>query len=754
MHPVGFSHWKVEDQALWLTGPTFSARIEALPHAWRVLVFQRPQDAKKGSWAVVDERRLPIVFDGQSASAEGLPLLALSLSPFSFAFEGLSASGLFAHTLATWRGDEAAAFDPLGLARPEAPADGHPLGGGFELHLKESPGRRYFGLGERTGFLDKKGRRYTHWNTDQFDHQETTDALYQSHPFVIGSESGKAFGLFLDETWKTVFDLAATTPEESTLFTPGPTFDLYLIPGPTVREVTTAFAALTGKPPLPPLWALGFHQCRWGYPDAETVREVVANFEAHEIPLSAIWLDIDYMDGYKVFTFHEGRFPEPEKFFAELKEKGIRTVVIVDPGVKKEAGYSVYEEGRRMRAFVETPRGDEVVGEVWPKPAVWPDFSRKEVRDWWAGLHRFYLEKGVAGIWNDMNEPSAFSVEGMEEKALGKTLPLGARHGEKSHAEVHNVYGLLMSQAAYEGQKRYDPNRRPFVLTRAGFAGIQRYAWVWTGDNKSHWGHLEMSIPMLLNLGLSGVAFAGADIGGFSEDASPELVLRWTWLGTFYPFMRNHSGKTSRRQEPYAFGEPWSGHMREAIRFRYQLLPYVYTLAEEASRTGAPLMRPIFYEFPEDETAYTIHDAFFFGPALLVAPIIRPGKTHRAVYLPEGRWQDWWTGEIFEGPTWIVAEAGLDRIPLYLREGHAVPTTDPRPSETAVFDPLIFRVFPEGQSEGEVYEDSGDGEAAGQRSRLEVEGGRARFSGSREGRTVRVEIMTTKGEHVEVTLED
>ncbi|AEB12551.1 TIM-barrel domain-containing protein [Marinithermus hydrothermalis] len=752
MHPVDFTHWRLEPRTLQLTGPTFSARVEARPHAWRILVYQRPQDAEKSSWAVASTQRRPLTFDGRTARAPNLPPLELTLAPFAFTFAELSATGLLAHEQATWRTAAAAALDPLKPTQPEPPTDGYPLGGGLELRLAERPARRYFGLGERTGFLDKKGRRYTHWNTDALDHHETTDPLYQAHPFLIGVEDGRAWGVFLDETWPSVFDLAATTPHQSALFTPGPTLDLYLIPGPTVREVVAGFTGLTGTPPLPPLWALGFHQCRWGYPDAGSVRAVADAFATHDIPLSALWLDIDHMDGYRVFTFHPARFPEPERLIGALRERGVRTVVIVDPGVKKEAGYPVYEDGKRLRAFVETPRGDEVVGEVWANPAVWPDFTRPEVRAWWADLHRYYLEKGVAGIWNDMNEPSAFRIEGTPPQQTGKTLPLGARHGKASHAEVHNVYGLAMSQAAHEAQRRAAPTRRPFVLTRAGFAGIQRYAWVWTGDNQSHWSHLEMSIPMLLNLSLSGVAFAGADIGGFSEDATPELVTRWTWLGAFYPLMRNHSSKTSRRQEPYAFGAPWTHPMRQAIRFRYQLLPYTYTLAEEAHRTGAPLMRPLFYEFPEDETAYTLHDAFLYGPALLVAPITRPAQTHRAVYLPPGRWQDWWTGEVLEGPRWIVAEAPLDAIPLYLREGHAVPTTTPEPRETARFDPLVFRAFPTGPSRGEVYEDDGDGPTPGRRSRLEVHDRTARFDGPRAGRTVRVEVLTPEGERAALEL--
>ncbi len=753
MHPVGFGEARVKDGELWLSGPVFTARVQARGPAWRILVFLRPEDAEKPSFAVATGERGPVAFDGAVATAPGLPPLRLTLNPFTFTFGFLHAGGLFARELATWRGVERVTFDPMGLKAPLPPAEGHPLGGGFELWLEERPDRRYFGLGERTGFLDKKGRRYTHWNTDDTDHEEGTDNLYQSQPFLLAVEAGEAVGLVLDETWRTVFDLARTDPGRTVLATPGPTFDLYLLPGPRPGDVTRRLAGLTGRPPLPPLWALGYHQCRYSYPDEAAVRAVVRAFKRHGIPLSAVWLDIDHMDGYRVFTFHQDRFPNPRALAEELAGEGVRLVAIVDPGVKKEAGYPVYREGARLGAYVADPRGNEVVGEVWAKPAVWPDFTREEVRAWWGRLHRFYTERGIAGIWNDMNEPSVFAVEGVDGglPEVGKTLPPGALHGKRSHLEVHNVYGQCMSRATYEGLRALAPDRRPFVLTRSGFLGIQRYAWVWTGDNKSYWSHLEMSIPMLLNLGLSGVAFAGADIGGFTEDADPELLLRWTWLGVFYPFMRNHSAKTSRRQEPYAFGEPWTGRIAEAIRFRYRLLPYVYTLAEEAARTGAPLMRPLFWHFPDEEEAYRVHDQFLFGDALLVAPVTRPGQATRTLYLPAGRWQDWWTGAVHEGPGWITVPAPLERIPLFLREGRAVPLAEPRAPARAVFEPLAFRAFGE-TAEGTVYEDEGDGYAPGRRGRVVVEGHQARLEGGLAGRRVEVYRVTEDGQAVPIAL--
>ena len=722
MIPLAFDRVRGTERALFLEAPHVRARITAHEAGWRVLVHLRPEDAEKQGPAAEPGPPRPLRFANGRVQAEGLPPLALTPGPFTLALGFLGPIAFFARPREAWRG-----FPGLEEALP--PAEGHPYAGGLALAFPEAPGRRHFGLGERTGFLDKKGRRYTFWNTDETEHTEATDRLYQSQPFLLLSQGSEALGLALDESWPLVFDLAQSDPERTSLFSPGPTLDLYLLPGPTPAEVTGRLAALFGRPPLPPRWALGYHQSRYGYQSQAEVLSVAEAFAAHGIPLSALWLDIDYLDGYRVFTVDRHRFPDLGGLARRLGERGVHLVAIVDPGVKKEAGYAVYEEGRARGYFVRTARGDELVGEVWPDPAVWPDFTRPEVRAWWGELHRGLLEAGVRGIWNDMNEPSAFALENAEmDPAGGRTLPPSARHGARTHLEVHNLYGQCMSRATFEGLSRLFPERRPFVLSRAGFLGIQRYAWVWTGDNKSRWEHLGMSVPMLLNLGLSGVAFAGADIGGFAEDASPELLWRWTWLGAFYPFMRNHSAKTSRRQEPYAFGEAWTGRIAEAIRFRYRLLPYLYTLAAEAAATGAPLMRPLFWHFPTEEEAYRADDQFLLGPALLVAPILRPGQRARAVWLPPGRWQDWWSGEVLEGGRYHVAE-DHGRIPLFLREGFAVPLME---------EGLAFRVFGE-RAEGRAYQDAGDGYAPGTWAALSVEGGRARFEGGTRPRVYRRE---------------
>lgn len=725
MHEVRFKTARYEDDSLRLVGGYFQGRVSLVEkagvRAWRVLVWHRLEDAHKGSWVLEGLSREPFRVEdaGELALfAEGIPELRLWLDPFGLEWAGLEAPELEAQRFgelgksSVWHTSEWTAFHEIN--------DGLPLGAGMSLLIREKPQRRYYGLGERTGFLDKKGRAWTNWTTDDPIHAPDTDPLYQAHPFLIGLEEGQAWGLYLDETWRTVFDLASVEDYQSILRTDGPTFDLYLIPGPTPKEVIEHYTALVGRAALPPLWALGYHQCRYSYAHQELALEVAREYRQRDIPLDALWLDIDYMEGFKVFTFSSERFPDPKPFTAALSGMGVKTVTIVDPGVKKEAGYPVYEEGHAQDFFIHTHRDEELWGEVWPNPAVWPDFTRPEVRAWWGSLHGFYLENGVAGIWNDMNEPAAFTVMGRELPKTNRTLPTSARQGGRYHAETHNLYGYGMCQATHEGLKRLRPDQRPFILTRSGFSGIQKYAFVWTGDNHSYWEHLEGSIPMLLNLGMSGVPFVGADIGGFSAHADGELLTRWTWLGAFYPFMRNHSGKTSRRQEPWVFGEPWESHIREAVRFRYRLLPYTYTLAQEAAQTGLPLMRAMVLEFPQDPEVAALHDQFMFGPDLLVAPALRPGQRQRLIYLPEGEWEEAWTGERYQGPLYVPVPTPYHQIPAFQRAGSAIPTTEVAPHTTdAYWEHLNWFVVPGPEIHGVLYEDLGEGYGPGVWSRLE-----------------------------------
>lgn len=710
MSQLSFYTYRVSALALELQGSRFQARFQALPGGiWRLLIWHRPEDSQKSSWVLEPQNIQPFQTlertAGLDLSTDVGPGLQLNLAPFYWQFGFLKALGMTCD-IPFQRQEN---LPPAGLRHPALDgSDGLPWGSGLSLNLALAPQDAIYGLGERTGFLNKRGRLWKNWTTDEFFHSPQADPLYQSHPFMLLRRESDYLGLYLDESWYSCFDLGYSDPDSMSIYSAGPTLDLYLIPGPTPVEIVKAFSSLTGRAPLPPLWALGAHQCRWSYPDQESVLAIAEGYRERQLPLDALWLDIDHMEGYKVFSFCKQRFPDPSALTAQLQTMGLRTVVIVDPGVKQEAAYPIYESGRQLQAFIRDQQDREYVGEVWPEPVVWPDFSQPEVRSWWGRCQDFYRTKGVAGLWIDMNEPAVF-------KTPGKTLPLNLRQGKHSHAEMHNLYGYQMAMATWEGLKDRKPDSRPFVLTRSGCPGIQKYALVWTGDNSSYWEHLEMSLPMLMNLGLSGVPLVGADIGGFSGDCDGELLLRWTQLGVLYPFMRNHAGKGSRRQEPWQFGEPWLSLIRSALELRYQLLPYLYSLAKLASERGDPLLRPLLYAYPEDPQTWQIHDQCLLGPDLLAAPVLRPGQSRRAVYLPAGAWQDFWTGKRYQGQEWILCETPLAQMPLFQRCGSALPLVAPALFTTdAWWKDLIWKVAPDQTILGRVWQDAGDGDSPGQ----------------------------------------
>ncbi|MBJ6360390.1 TIM-barrel domain-containing protein [Paenibacillus sp. GCM10012307] len=565
----------------------------------------------------------------------------------------------------------------------------------------------FYGLGEKTGFLDKKGEKYTMWNTDVYDpHVPDIEAIYQSIPYLVHFRYDRpAYGLLLDNPGKTVFDMRSYEDQYVLTMESGE-LDLYVIAGPSLKDVVTGYAGLTGKMPMPPKWAIGYQQSRYSYMNQEEVMELARSFRERNIPCDVIYLDIHYMHEYRVFTWDTNRFPKPKEMITQLQEMGFRIVPIVDPGVKKDPKYKVYQEGIAAGHFCSKLEGDVFNGKVWPGVSAFPDFTEDRTAEWWGDLHKFYIEHGIHGIWNDMNEPSVFETE-------SKTMELDVVHGNngnpKTHEEWHNLYGMLMSKATFEGLKRNLNGERPFVVTRAGYAGIQRYAAVWTGDNRSYWEHMAMSIPMVLNLGLSGVAFAGPDIGGFSHHASGELLARWTQMGALFPFCRNHAVLDSRRQEPWAFGPEVEAICREYIGLRYRLLPYIYTLFHQAAQSGLPIIRPLILEYPQDREVYNLCDQFLLGRDLLVAPVYRPGTSARAVYLPEGVWYNYWTGERYEGGRSILADAPLSVMPIYAREGAIIPEQALRQyTGESSSEPLQIHVYGDwAPGKFEFYEDDG-----------------------------------------------
>jgi alpha-glucosidase len=573
-------------------------------------------------------------------------------------------------------------------------------------------GEHFFGFGERTGPFDKLGRQLINWTTDPaHGHGPGTDPLYQAIPVFMALRPGLAYGVFFNNTWRSCFDIGAEQPGVWRMEAEGGELDYYVVYGPTPELVSEGMGALLGTMPLPPRWALGYHHSRWGHATETMVRELTAEFRKRNVPCDVIHLDIDYMNGYRVFTWNLQSFPDPQALIGDLRREGFRVVTIIDPGVKSDPDYLVYQSGLEHDVFVRRSDGAVFHGYVWPDDSVFADYTRPEAREWWGNMQKALVEVGVSGIWNDMNEPVVFELPFSEGVGEVGTIPLDAIQGPEgertTHAEVHNLFGSGMARASYEGQRRYRNNERPFTLTRSGFAGVQRWSACWMGDNHSWWEHLEMAMPQLMNMGLSGVPFVGTDIGGFSGNASGELFARWMQIGVFSPFCRAHSEIDTEPHEPWIFGTQVEKICREFLQLRYRLLPYLYSLFWEASRRGIPVLRPLLYHFPDDPANYPLHDQVLLGSQIMIAPIYQSGREHRHVYLPEGEWYDWWTDEKLAGPAHLLAYAPLERLPLYARAGAIIPGgPDMRYVDEYPLDPLMLDVYP-GNGIFTLYEDDG-----------------------------------------------
>ncbi|MCL1633037.1 DUF5110 domain-containing protein [Luteimonas sp. SX5] len=597
-------------------------------------------------------------------------------------------------------------------------------GRAFALRKTMPPSEHYFGLGDKTGPLDRRGGAFVNWNTDVGRFGEATDPLYKSIPFFVatGGEGG-SYGIFLDNTWRSWFDFGRREQDVLAFGAVDGPIDYYLIHGPSLRRVTERYADLTGRPPLPPLWSLGYQQSRYSYMSSREVREVAARLRRERIPADVIWLDIDFQDRNRPFTANPRTYADLPQLAAELRDDGIRLVAITDPHIAEAPGenYVPYDSGVAGDHFVKATDGRPFVGKVWPGASVFPDFTRSATRGWWGRLYAGLVEAGIAGFWDDMNEPALFETP-------SKTMPLDTMHRidtpgfarrNASHAEIHNLYGMQHSRATFEGLQALAPERRPFVMTRASYAGGQRYAATWTGDNGSNWSHLKLSVAQLLNLGLSGFAYSAVDIGGFTGGASPELLTRWYQIGAFLPLMRNHTAIDAPRSEPWVDGAAHTAIRRRFIEQRYRLLPYLYGLADENARTGAPLMRPVFYDYPQALSAPCDQSmAFLVGPGLLVAPSPTPESPQRyRICLPGQRWFDYWSGLEAEAERGESAKAGfvivhetpaLGRLPVFVRGGTILPL-QPLVQSTAQAPrgPLSLHVYPGEDCNGLLYADDG-----------------------------------------------
>lgn len=560
-----------------------------------------------------------------------------------------------------------------------------------------------YGGGEVTGPLLRNGQYIKLWNTDTGAYGvDGGKRLYQSHPWVMGVRNdGTAFGIIFDSSWKSELH---TNSDKISFNTEGALFRIYIIDRESPQAVLKGLAELIGTIQMPPRWTLGYHQSRFSYGTEQRVREIADTFRAKNLPCDVIWMDIDYMDGYRVFTFNKENFPDPRALNDDLHKKGFKAVYMIDPGVKVDNNYSIYQSGTANDVWVKKPNGEEYRGKVWPGDCAFPDFTMPHAREWWAGLYADFLSKGIDGVWNDMNEPAVNDNELPEDQRLG-TMPYDTPHrggGDLPpgpHLLYHNAYGRLMVEASLDGIMAVNSDKRPFLLTRANLLGGQRYAATWTGDNWAGWDHLKLSVPMSLTLGLSGQPFSGPDIGGFLNNTDGDLWAHWLGFGVFLPFVRGHACAGTNDKEPWAFGEAIEKTSRIALERRYRLLPYIYTLFYNAHITGLPVMQPVFFANPKDLRLRTEEEAFLLGENLLVIPAFSENPI-----LPFGIWEELSLvdGDLYDKYQAKLKVKGGSILPV----GRIIQNTNENS-----FDPLTLVVCldEQGKAEGKLYVDAGDG---------------------------------------------
>ena len=591
-------------------------------------------------------------------------------------------------------------------------------------YVVDHAGTRYFALGEQPTGLARKGDVFPFWNTDRFGYQPGDTPIYSSMPFYIGVTDGIAHGVLYDNPFRGEMDFANRLPGSIGYSADGGIdggeLRYYVVPGPGLDSVLTRFTRLTGRMPLPPRWALGYQQSRYSYTPDSMVMNVATEFRRRDIPADVLYLDIHYMNEYRVFTWSPVAFPQPKRLLDSLSAMGFKVVTIVDPGVKVDSAYRIYQEGLARHAFVTTPDGAPALGTVWPGTAAFPDFSRSAVRTWWGDAQSALTSVGVRGIWNDMNEPASFTG-----KTLSELAQFDGDGHPGTHLEYHNQYGTLMARASFEGLRRLRPDARPFVVTRAAYPGVQRYSTMWTGDNSSSWQHLRISLPMILSLGLTGEPFAGSDIGGFTGNPGGELYARWLQSAALVPFFRTHSADAVPRREPWTYGASYERANRATIRLRYQLLPVLYTAFYQHSQDGAPVARPVFWSALADTMALGVNDEYLLGDHLLAAPVVDSATDARAVYLPAGRWFRLGSDSAYDGGRRVTVSApqplndggdttGLRGLPVFARAGAVIPMQAVLSHEDARrLDTLALHVWPGSAAPvtSMLYEDAGDGYA-------------------------------------------
>jgi alpha-glucosidase len=528
-------------------------------------------------------------------------------------------------------------------------------------------GERFIGLGEKTGNLDRRGEAYTNWNTDYFRYPVNGDPLYASVPFYVGIHHGLSYGIFFDNTWQSDFNFGASNRRFSSFSAQGGEMNYYFIHHPRVADIIGSYTALTGRMPLPPLWSLGYQQNRYSYYPEEEVMHIARTLRDKKIPADGITLDIHYMDEYKLFTWDKSRFPDPAGMTKKLADMGFKLTVIVDPGIKVEKGYGAYERGLKDDIFIKYADGQNYQGQVWPGWVHFPDFTSEAGRAWWRKEVRDYAKTGVAGLWNDMNEISTWG------QRMPNNVLFNYDGAPTTHKQGHNVYGLEMTRASYEGMKEAT-GKRPFMLTRAGFSGLQRYTAIWTGDNIAAEDHMLLGVRLLNSLGVSGIAFTGMDVGGFTGTPTQSLYARWMQIGAFTPYFRNHAASNTKASEPWTFGTDVLDISRNYIGLRYRLMPYLYSAFHDAASTGEPVMRTLAIDYTHEAKVYdpAYQNQYLFGKSFLVAPF-ESTKEFGKVWLPAGKWYDLHTDAVQQGGKEHIAELSMLQLPVYVKESSIVP---------------------------------------------------------------------------------
>ncbi len=584
--------------------------------------------------------------------------------------------------------------------------------GGYIVQMTKKMQEReaFYGLGDKPTDLNLRGKRLVNWGTDHYGYSKNSDPLYKNIPIYYGLHNGIAYGIFFDNSFKSHFDFGSERNSATSYWAQGGEMNYYFIAGPELLDVASRYTILTGTPDMPPMWSLGFQQCKWSYYPESNVMEVAQTMREWQIPCDAIYLDIDYMDGFRCFTWDEEKFPDPKGMVDRLRDIGFKTMVIIDPGIKVDKDYDIFNEGLEKGYYCRRPDGHFVKGKVWPGDCYFPDFTRPDVREWWAGLYKELIEDiGVDGVWNDMNEPALFEVE-------SKTFPEDVLHDYDgnlcSHRKGHNVYGMQMARATAEGVKRFANGKRPLIITRSGYAGLQRYSSVWTGDNIASWEHLWLADVQAQRLSISGISFCGSDIGGFIQQPTGELFVRWIQLGIFHPFCRVHSSGDHGDQEPWSFGEKYTLLFKKFVELRYQLLPYIYTSFYKYHKEGVPMVRPLVFHDQHDTHNINRDHEFLCGPDLLIVPVMNGGAQSRSMYLPKGRWYDFWTSKPVEGQRELVVDTtDLEKFPFFVQAGAVIPLYPIQQyTDEKSFDEVDLNVYHiQGSHTSEWFEDAHDG---------------------------------------------